>query len=90
VTVTQRGYDKHRCLEHCTKAHEHISSVSGRWTVSGAKATVVLAGTRPWVRFQVEAWDRALEIGIGAARKGGTVEKMAALGWPLPVAWSAL
>ena len=31
VTTTARGYDKHRCLEHCTEAHEHITSVSGRW-----------------------------------------------------------
>lgn len=90
VTVTDRGYDKHRCLEHCSAAHEHVRSVSGRWSVSGVKATVVLAGTRPWVRFQWAEWDRAVEVGIGAPRKSATVEKMVGLGWPLPVAWSAL
>jgi len=85
--VTSRNYDKHRCLEHCDQAHEHITSVSGRWTVSGSRATVVLAGTRPWVRFQVEAWDRALAVGLEATRKDRVVEKMVQLGWPLPDPW---
>ena len=42
--VTTRKYDKHRCLEHCDKAHDHITSVSGRWSLTGVRATVVLCG----------------------------------------------
>jgi len=85
--VTSRKYDKHRCLEHCTRAHDHITSVSGRWQLTGAKATVVLAGTRPYVRFKVEAWDRAIGAGLQATRKPATVAKMKALGWPMPGGW---
>jgi hypothetical protein len=90
VTTTARGYDKHRCLEHCTEAHEHITSVSGRWSVSGVRATVVLCATREYVHFQSGAWERSLACGLAADRKEATVAKMAALGWPLPVAWTVL
>lgn len=86
--VTSRKYDKHRCLEHCTQAHDHITSVSGRWSLTGAKATVVLWGTRGHVRFHAEAWDRALQAGLTASRKPATVAKMKALGWPLPPGWT--
>ncbi len=84
VTTTARGYDKHRCLEHCTKAHEHIRSVSGRWSLTGVRATVVLCATREWVRFHEEAWDRGIVAGLEAPRKPAVLQKMAALGWPVP------
>ena len=90
MVVTTRSFDKHRCLEHCTIAHEHVTSVSGRWSVSGSRATVVLVATRPWVRFQESAWDSAIAVGVGALRKDKVVQKMEGLGWPLPVAWTAL
>jgi hypothetical protein len=82
--VTSRDYDKHRCLEHCERAHEHIRSVSGRWSLTGVRATVVLIGTRQWVRFHEEAWDRGIVAGLEAPRKPATLQKMAALGWPVP------
>jgi hypothetical protein len=82
--VTQRSYDKHRCLEHCTKAHEHIRSVSGRWSLTGVRATVVLVATREWVRFHEEAWDAGIVAGLEAPRKPAVLQKMAALGWPVP------
>jgi hypothetical protein len=85
--VTARTFDRHRCLEHCTKAHDHVTSVSGRWSLSGVRATVVLSATREWVRFHQEAWARAIEVGLEANRKEGTVRKMSALGWPLPDGW---
>jgi hypothetical protein len=88
--ITTRTYDKHRCLEHCTKAHDHIESVSGRWSVTGAKATVVLSATLPYVRFHEAEWQRGLAVGIGANKKPATVQKMAGLGWPMPVAWTLL
>jgi hypothetical protein len=90
VVVTARDYDKHRCLEHCDTAHDHLRSVSGRWSVTGVRATVLLCATRPYVRFRADAWDRHLAVGLAADRKAATVSKMAALGWPLPVAWTAL
>jgi len=87
--VTSRAYNKHRCLEHCEKAHDHIHSISGRWSLTGVRATVVLLGTRPFVRFQEEQWDRALVAGVDAPRKEAVLRKMEALGWPLPVSWAA-
>jgi len=87
--ATTRAYDKHRCLEHCEEAHDHITSVSGRWSLTGVRATVVLLGTRPWVRFHAEAWDRGIVAGLEAPHKEGVVRKMEQLGWPLPVAWAA-
>lgn len=87
--VTERKYDKHRCLEHCTKAHDHIRSVSGRWSLSGARATVLLTATEPYVVFQREAWQRAVAVGLSAERKSKVVRKMTALGWPLPAAWES-
>jgi hypothetical protein len=82
--VTSRDYDKHRCLEHCERAHEHIRSVSGRWSLTGVRATVVLVATRPWVRFGEEKWDRGIAAGLAAPRKEGVLRKMTALGWPVP------
>jgi hypothetical protein len=88
--VTLRTYDKHRCLEHCTEAHDHIDSVSGRWSVTGAKATVVLCATLPYVRFHVPEWERAVGLGLGANKKPKTVQTMKDLGWPMPPAWTML
>lgn len=84
---TSRSYDKHRCLEHCDRAHEHIRSVSGRWSLTGTRATVVLLCTRPWVRFSAERWDRAITAGLEAPRKDAVLHKMDTLGWPLPLPW---
>lgn len=88
TVVTSRGYDKHRCLEHCDQAHEHVRSVSGRWSVTGTRATVVLSATAGWVRFHRQEWDRALQAGMSAERKNAVAEKMVHLGWPLPVGWA--
>lgn len=85
--VTSRRYDKHRCLEHCDKAHDHITSVSGRWSLTGVRATLVLLATREWIRFHVEDWEKGIEAGETAGRKAATVRKMTALGWPVPIAW---
>jgi len=85
--VTSRQFDRHRCLEHCDKAHDHVTSVSGRWQLSGVRATVVLSATEEWVRFHRESWREAIEVGLEANRKDGTVRKMEALGWPLPEGW---
>jgi hypothetical protein len=85
--ITQRKFDRHRCLEHCDKAHDHITSVSGRWSLTGARATILLSATLPYVRFQAEAWNRAVMVGLSAERKSKVVRKMTALGWPLPAAW---
>lgn len=85
--VTRRSYDKHRCSLHCEEAHEHVTSVSGRWSVSGAKATVVLAAILPYAKFQKIEIEEVLKVGLAAPRKKATPLKMQELGWPIPKEW---
>lgn len=82
--VTKRSYDRHRCTEHCLEPHQHVVSESGRWSISGAKATVVLAAIRPYARFQKTEIEELLTVGLEAPKKPATPKKMAALGWPDP------
>lgn len=83
-TITRRAYSKAGCAEHCLEKHQHIQSVSGRWSISGAKATVVLWNVRPYMRLQVEEAAAALAVGTRAGFKPATLTKIAALGWELP------
>lgn len=85
--VTTRNYDRHRCAEHCDEAHQHVESRSRRWSVSGAKATVVLSAIEPYARFQKDRINEVLELGLTAPFKKATPQKMKRLGWPLPDGW---
>lgn len=84
VTITRRSYAKAGCAQHCQEKHQHVTSVSGRWSVSGAKATVLLYNTLPFLRLQVDEARGALTVGVGTKHKPATVEKMVALGWQIP------
>ena len=72
------------CSEHCGEKHQHVQSMSGRWSVTGAKATVVLWNIRPYQHLQVKAADTALVVGLGTGYKPATVARMAELGWDVP------
>jgi len=87
VTV-KRDYLRVGCTDHCSEQHLHVKSETARWSVSGAKATIILAAVQPFTRIQVAAVDEALECGLRAPRKASTPAKMSALGWPLP-SWEA-
>lgn len=87
VLTTRRAYNQHRCREHCDEAHQHVESVSGRWQLTGAKATVLLAAIKPFIRFQKTDIEEALKVGLGAPKKPATPNKMKALGWPIPEEW---
>lgn len=82
--ITRRTYDRHRCTQHCKEPHQHVISASGRWSISGAKATVVLAAIEPYAHFQKSEIRELLEVGLEAPKKPATPDKMAALGWPNP------
>lgn len=82
--VTERDYTKHNCTIHCPTRHARIVSVSGRWTISGAKATVLLHTVLPYLRFQVQTAQEAVAVGMAVHYKGATVRKMQALGWTPP------
>lgn len=86
--ITRRSYEKHRCTEHCPDQHDHVTSESARWSVSGAKATVLLAAIQPFIRFQKAEIDTAINVGLDAPVKTGTLKKMIALGWALPEEFS--
>lgn len=86
--VVSRNYEKHRCTEHCPGRHEHVRSESARWSAAGAKATVLLAGIQPFIRFQKQVIETAIAVGLGAPFKMATVKKMAELGWVIPEEFS--
>lgn len=85
--TTTRDFHKAGCSEHCAEKHVKVASISGRWSVSGSKATIVLAAVRPYLRVRGQEADLALAVGLKAPRKPATPAKMATLGWPLPE-WS--
>lgn len=81
---TRRDYTRAGCSQHCSEKHMHIVSRSGRWSLTGAKATVVLWNIQPYLREKKDAADGALAVGLATKFKQGTVDKMAALGWDVP------
>jgi hypothetical protein len=84
VTKVRRDYQRNGCTVHCPQAHVHIQSSSGRWSLSGARATVVLAALLPFLQLQQETVAELVAVGLRAPRKPATVAKMAALGWAAP------
>jgi hypothetical protein len=57
------------CTEHCREKHQHVMSVSGRWSVTGANATVVLWNIRPFIQLQTEQVRTDLVVGLSAGFK---------------------
>jgi hypothetical protein len=82
--TTSRSYGRAGCSEHCPDAHQHVTSISGRWSVTGVKATVVLFNVAPYLRVRAQDAADAMALGLSAGFKRATVQKMAALGWALP------
>lgn len=84
ITSVTRSYGRAPCAEHCTERHQHIDSVTGRWILTGAKATVLLAAVRPYLRLRADEATSVIALGLTSGFKPATVTKMAALGWPIP------
>ena len=84
VTITRREFVRAGCAQHCAEKHQHITSISGRWSVSGVKATVLLYNIRPYLRLQLDEAVEALVVGLTTRYKPATVQKMADLGWEIP------
>ena len=84
VTTVRRGYAKAGCAEHCPEKHQHVTSVSGRWSVTGVKATVLLWNIRDYLMFQRDAAVDAIALGLATPFKLATPQKMADLGWQVP------
>ena len=88
VIETRRTYSRAGCTQHCPEAHQHIVSRSGRWSVTGVKATVVLWNIRPYLRIHADAARTGIVIGTAAPFKPATPLKMRALGWHIPDVWA--
>lgn len=86
VTVTNvvRDYNRVGCGEHCTAAHLHVDSITGRWQLVGHRATVVLAAVEPYLIGQHATAVDLVDLGLAAPHKRQTAAAMARLGWPTP------
>jgi hypothetical protein len=82
VVTVRRDYKRLGCGEHCTEAHQHVLSVTGRWSLTGAKAIVFLAAIEPYLLTKQEEAGKALAAGMDAPHKPATLKKMYELGWP--------
>jgi len=88
--TTKRDYMRHGCAQHCEEAHQHIKSRSGRWGVTGVRATVLLINIEPHLRFRrAEALD-LIEHGMAVGWKSHTAKSMADLGWAVPTRQAGL
>lgn len=84
VSTIKRDYHRGGCGEHCPEPHIHIQSASGRWVVTGVKATIVLHNLLPYLRVQrVQAID-LVTAGRTIGYKGHVVEEMRGAGWAIP------
>lgn len=84
VTTVTRSYNRDGCALHCPEPHVHIHSQTGRWSISGARATVMLYNLLPYLELQAESAKELLDVGLRCGRKFNTGAKMAALGWEIP------
>lgn len=82
--VTSRQYARAGCQEHCQEKHQHVTSVSARWSLTGAKATIVLYNVMPYLKFQTHDAEMAVQLGLITNYKQATVTKMRSLGWETP------
>ena len=89
VVPTERDFTKAGCAEHCSEKHLHVRSLSGRWMISGAKATIVLAAVQPYLRLRAAEVEDAVALGLAANFKGATAQAMRKLGWPIPESMNA-
>ena len=81
VTPVRRDYNRLGCSEHCREPHLHVESITGRWSLTGARAVIVLRAIRPHLVVLGPDADRVLAYAGDAPFKKATVDKMRALGW---------
>jgi hypothetical protein len=84
VITTSRDYMRLGCTEHCSEQHVHATSTSARWSITGAKATIVLSGIEPFSYLRRPEVEYALGLGMMAEMRAQTVRDMKARGWVIP------
>lgn len=86
VVEIRKAYARHQCSEHCPERHTDIASVTGRWVVTGARATVVLYNVGPFMRDEGKRHLASTLVWQGqtVGYKSDVVNDMARLGWRIP------
>lgn len=84
VIEVAKDYNAHRCAEHCTERHMHVASVTQRWSVTGARATIVLHSVERFMRVQGREARRLVEAGQRIGYKRTVVDELRGLGWTVP------
>lgn len=87
--VIRRAYSKAGCAEHCAEKHQHVKSVSGRWSVSGCKATVILYNVAPFMQLQQVRAEELVEHGLQFPWRSQAIRDMRELGYRFPAGWKA-
>lgn len=94
VQEIPKAYNAHRCAEHCTEKHMHVESTTWRWTVTGARATIVLHTLQAHMRIKGREARQLVEAGQRIGYKRTVVEEMRGRGWDIPelreVAWAPI
>lgn len=83
IEVT-KGYSRHQCSQHCPTAHTEIVSISKRWVVTGARATIVLHNVEPFMRAHGREARALVEVGRQVGYRGNVINSMIELGWKIP------
>lgn len=84
ISTIERDYHRGACAAHCPEPHVHIVSKSGRWVVTGVKATIVLHNVLPYLRVQRVTAIDLVTAGQTIGYKGNVVEVMRNRGWEIP------
>lgn len=79
-----KGYNRHQCTDHCPQAHTRIESLTGRWVLTGARATIVLFNVLPYLRVQRREALQLVGTGQTIGYKTNVVNDMKRLGWEAP------
>jgi hypothetical protein len=82
ITAVHRDYKRLGCNVHCEEPHLHVTSSTGRWSLTGARAAVFLLAIEPYLVIKKGAANDAIAAGLIAPRKDATLAKMYKLGWP--------
>lgn len=95
-------WKRRACTEHCPEAHVHMEvsmPLTGRWTVTGVAAAIVLHNLRPYLlTWDAKGWgvayeqcmDTATLTGQGSGATRPTIARLAGLGWDLPAGWAQM
>lgn len=84
ITRTHRDYQRKPCHIHCREAHEHSVSSSQRWSVTGAKATIMLWNISGFLKIDKPKASALLQLGLTQSWKSNAVDDMEKLGWMIP------